>query len=87
MSDKQDKIIQLGFEDTILLKDYDFETALIGVTTDGRAVYSYNLMIDYLVSLHSFTVEDAVEWIDTNTLRALSYMGTQAPIIMFSLEE
>lgn len=33
-----------------------------------------------------FTDNEAVEWIETNTLRALPYMGDKAPIVMYPLE-
>ena len=32
-----------------------------------------------------WTEEDAVEWIDFNTLRTVPYMGEKAPIIVFPL--
>ena len=42
-------------------------------------------MVDYLVDEHSFTYEEAVEWIEYNTIRALSYFGSDAPIVMYPL--
>jgi hypothetical protein len=33
-----------------------------------------------------FTEEEAIEWIDYNTIRALPYMGEKAPIIMYPIE-
>lgn len=32
-----------------------------------------------------WTEEDAIEWIDFNTLRTVPYMGNKAPIIVFPL--
>lgn len=59
----EEKIIDAGYEDVLLLSNYSYDDALIGVTEDGRAVYDYN------------------------TIRALPYMGEQAPIIMYPLPE
>ena len=79
-------LIDNGYEGVEILKDYDYASACIGVTDDGRAVYEYDKMVDYLMSKEDWTYEAAVEWIDYNTIRALPYMGSKAPIIMYRLE-
>lgn len=33
------------------------------------------------------TEEEAIEWIDFNTLRALPYLGEGAPVVMYPLIE
>lgn len=71
----------------VLLANYSYDTALIGVTEDGRAVYDYDKMVAWLMETEGFTETDAIEWIDYNTIRALPYMGDQAPIIMYPLPE
>jgi hypothetical protein len=43
-------------------------------------------MIKWLVNNEEFTEEEAIEWIDYNTIRALGYMGENAPIVMYPLE-
>lgn len=62
-----------GYEpdEIILFRDYDYETALEAVTTDGRAVYSYEKMIEYLME-RGMEYPDAVDWIETNTIRSLT---------------
>lgn len=42
-------------------------------------------MVDWLVETQNFTDEEAIEWIEINTIRALSYFGEGAPIIMYPL--
>ena len=78
-------LIDNGYEGTVYLTNYSYDTALIGVSQDGRAIYDYGLMVEWLVTEEDFTEEEAVEWIDFNTIRALPYMGNEAPIIMYSL--
>ena len=78
-------MLENGYEGTIYLTNYSYDTALIGVSQDGRAIYDYGLMVEWLVTEEDFTEEEAVEWIDFNTIRALPYMGNEAPIIMYSL--
>ena len=44
-------------------------------------------MVDWLVNTQEFTYDEAVEWIEHNTIRALPYMGEGTPIIMYPLHE
>ena len=74
-----------GYEDVLIFKDFSYDTALIGVTTENNAVYDYDKMITYLVEECGFSVDDAVEWIDYNTVRSLGYYGGNTPIIMYRL--
>ncbi len=83
----EEKIINAGYEDVLLLADYSYDDALIGVTEDGRAVYDYDKMVAWLVETEGFTELEAVEWIDYNTIRALPYMGDEAPLIMYPLKD
>ena len=74
-------------EDTILLENYDYDSALIGITEDDRAVYDYDLMVEYLLNTGDFESNiDAMEWIDYNTIRAIGYMGEKAPVIIHTLK-
>lgn len=50
-------------------------------------VYDYDKMVDYLVEKNAMTYEDAIEWIDYNTLRAIPYMGANPPIIHYDESE
>ena len=68
------------------ITNYSYDDALIGISDDNRAVYDYNKMVEWLVKTEGFTEEEAMEWIDYNTIRALPYAGSKAPIIMFPLE-
>ena len=61
--------------------------AIIGVSEDGRVVYDYNLMIEALMLSDNMTYDEASEFIDYNTIRALPYMGEKAPIVMYSKED
>ena len=67
------------------LTNYNYETALIGVTGDGMAVYDFDKMVDWLIETEGFTDVEAVEWIEYNTVRPLPYMGEDAPIIVYPL--
>ena len=76
-----------GYEDVKYLTNFNYDTALIGVTDDRRAVYDFDKMVKWLIETQGFSYMESVEWIEYNTIRALSYMGEDAPIIMYPLHE
>lgn len=80
-----EKLLEAGYEDVVILENYSYDDALIGVTEDNRAVYDYELMVEWLVRTEHLSYEDAVEWINYNTIRALPYFGESAPIILYRL--
>ena len=81
-----DILLDNGYEDVKIFENYSYDTALIGVTEDNRAVYSYEKMVEWLVETEHMEVMDAIEWIDYNTLRAVPYFGADAPIVMYELQ-
>ncbi len=81
----KEKLEYAGFDDVAILENYSYDTALVGVTEDNRAVYDFELMVEWLCDEERFTAEEAVEWIEYNTIRALPYFGDGAPIIMYPL--
>lgn len=83
----EEKLLNNGYEDIKYLTNFSYDTALIGVTDDNRAVYDFNLMVEWLILNENFSLEEAIEWIEFNTIRALPYMGEDAPIIMYPLED
>ena len=60
-------------EDTVVYSGaFSYDTALIGYDVrSGRAVYDYDKMVEWIVNRNpGWTEEDAIEWIDYNTLGA-----------------
>ena len=47
---------------------------------------SYEKMIEFLVKEDNMTEEEAIEFIDYNTLRTIPYMGSLHPIIVYDLK-
>jgi hypothetical protein len=83
----EERILNSDYEDVTYLTNYSYDDALIGISHDNRAIYDYDKMVEWLMREASLTSLEAIEWIDYNTIRALPYMGPNAPIIMYSLEE
>ena len=80
-----DKLLDAGYEDVVILENYSYDDALVGVTEDGRAVYDFEKMVAWLMETEGLDEIEAVEWIEYNTIRALPYAGDRAPIIMYPL--
>lgn len=79
----REAICDMGYEEALLLDPFD--EAVVGVTVDGRVVYDYDAMVQCLVDQDGMSAEEAVEFIEYNTVRSLPYAGDKAPIIMNKL--
>ena len=82
-----EKLRAAGYDDVLIFENYSYDEALVGVTEDNRAVYEYDKMVTWLMETEGWSLEDAVDWIEYNTIRALPYMGQEAPIIMYRITE
>lgn len=81
----EERLIEYGYEDVKFLVNESYDDALIGVSEDGRAIYDFGLMVEWLMLKYDWSEIESIEWIETNTLRALPYMGEGSPIIMHGL--
>lgn len=68
-------------EDSVVFDNASYDNSIIGVSTDGRVVYSFSKMVKELMTDNGWSEMDAIEWIEYNTIRALPYLGGNAPII------
>lgn len=59
----------------------NYDSALLGVTTTGRAVYDYDLMVKWLESNCDMEEDVAIEFLEYNTIRAAEYQDN-GPIII-----
>lgn len=82
----KDLITDLGYDNIRVFEDYDYADAFIGMSDDGRAVYSYDKMVEWLMLKEDWSFEEAVEWIDYNTIRALPYFP-DGPIVVYDVPE
>ena len=81
----EERLLDAGYEGVKILVTYSYDDALIGVSHDGRAIYDYDEMVEYLMRNENWSYDEAADWVHYNTIRSLPYMGEGAPIIMFSL--
>lgn len=67
---------------TIVFENVSYDNAIIGTTFDGRAIYDYESMVMELMEDEGLSYDDAIDWIEYNTIRSLGYFGSQAPVIV-----
>ena len=77
----------LDYENLVVFENPDYDEAIIGVSHDDRVIYDYDKMLEHLVVKENMSIEDAADFISYNTIRALSYIGADAPIVMFGIEQ
>lgn len=85
LEDNGYNINDLEAEETILFRNPDFSTAIIGVDDNNRVVYNYEKMLEYLVEYEDMDYEEAADYVCYNTLRALPYIHGNKPIVMYPL--
>ncbi len=65
-----------------VLSSPSYKNSIVGISYDNRVIYDYDLMVEDLMQEEDLGYEDALEFLEYNTLRALPYMGDGAPIIL-----
>jgi len=85
--DELKEYLTSGDYQSVVLENPDYVTAVIGVTASGAVVYDYDKMIQFLVDKDNMDYEEAVDFVNYNTLRAIPYMnleGAAQPIVVYS---
>lgn len=85
MTDNREKLVELGYDDYVVFENPDYDSAIIGVTEDGRVAYDMDLMVKHLVDTEGMEEIDAIDFIEYNTIRSLPYVE-KAPVIITKLE-
>lgn len=80
----KDMIADLVFDDEelnqiIVLEGDEFADGAVGLTDDNRLVYSYERLVESLAKVYG-SEEDAVDWLEYNTIRSLPYMSSYGNI-------
>jgi hypothetical protein len=70
-----------GHEETMFFENPSFVKAITGITDSGQLIYDYELMIAAAMEEEHWTDEEAIEWIEYNTMRTIPYMGHTHPIV------
>ena len=82
----REKLVDIGYENSIVYQNPDFDNAIIGVDEISNSViYDYEMMVGELMEKDNMSELQAVEFIDYNTIRATPYMPQPRPIILRKL--
>ena len=68
----------------ILEPKADYDSAIIGIAevdSEEVMVYKYELLVEVHVGM-GMSYDEAVEWTDYNTIRAIPYMGKTKPVVV-----
>jgi hypothetical protein len=88
MGEIKETLYEIGLENSIVFENPDYESAIVGFDYNSdRVIYDYDKMVEFLVITYSMEPEEAVEFIDVNTIRSLSYMGEKGPIILKTIQD
>ena len=79
----RETLADLGYDETVVFDSPDYDSALIGVTVDGQAVYDFDAMCQHLMEKDGMTAEEAEEFIWFNAIGSLPSLGDSAPIVIF----
>ena len=71
-------------EEAVVFNVPSYDNSIVGLSDDGRVIYDYDLMVKELTEETALTEEEAIQYIDYNTIRALPYIEEKVrPIIIF----
>ena len=82
----RDILNNMDYENLIIFENPDYDEAIIGVSHDDRVIYDYDKMIEHLIKHDNMSIEEAADFISYDSIRSLSYVGPEAPIVMFGLQ-
>lgn len=85
---RRDILNEIGLEESVVFENPDYDSAIIGYdANNNRVIYDFEKMAIHLMDNDGMTYEEAVEFIEYNTLRSIPYAGGNAPIVMHSIED
>ena len=88
MEERRELLNELGLEESIVFENPSYDKAIIGYDdTERRVIYDYELMAECLMEQDGMSYEEAIEFIDYNTCRAIPYAGPNAPIVMHGITD
>lgn len=82
MSELREYLAEVAPE-ALVFDNPSFDTAIVGVSSDGAVVYSIDLMAEEFARTNDCSYEDAIDFIYYNTLRAIPFAsGGVKPIVI-----
>lgn len=77
------EVIASEYPEAILFDNPSFDNSIVGLTTDGCVVYALESMIAELAKDDNISEDEALEFIDYNTMRVIPYIQSECkPIVI-----
>lgn len=71
------------YDSIVIFDNPSYDNSIIGVTSDlSTLVYDYTLMVKEFAEENECSEEEAEEFIQYNTIRAISYCGNTPIVVM-----
>ena len=75
--------LNIDYDSIVIFDNPSYDNSIIGVTSDlSTLVYDYTLMVKEFAEENECSEEEAEEFIQYNTLRAISYCGNTPIVVM-----
>lgn len=71
-----------GYSNSIIFENPGYLDAIIGISENGRVIYSYQKMVHYLMTQNEMSAEDASKFINIKVLEPLLDTDMNSPIVM-----
>ena len=72
-------------EEAVVFNVPSYDNAIVGITDDGHIIYDYDKMIEEFMSENNVTMQEAIDFVEYNTLKTIPYIEeTTRPIILFN---
>ena len=79
-------LLERGFEESIVLESPSYRNAVIGISENGRVIYSGRIILEDMMIDEGLAAEEALDHFKYILLRSLPSMGEMAPIIQSDIE-
>lgn len=84
-NDIKEWLVDQGYENSVVLESPSYRNAVIGISEEGRVIYSARIILQDMIIDEGMKYEDAIDHFSYNLLRSLPYMGEMAPIIQYDI--
>ena len=81
----KDWLVEQGYEESIVFESPTYRNAVLGISEEGRVIYSERIIIEDMMIDEGMELEEAIDHFEFNLLRSLPYMGEMAPIILHDI--
>lgn len=80
-------LCEMGLENSLMFESPDYMSAIVGIDYhSGSIIYDYDLMVQHLMKQDNISEQDAIDFVEFNTLRSIPYVtGGVPPTVLTKL--